>query len=87
LKLPEFLDFLPIGTAFQSLCELTRFYAGVEAEFRYRLTLHRTEVPEARLQRSSRLGWTSWLKTKPFTADDSQVVLQGRASRSDILEQ
>lgn len=78
LNLDAFLDFLPIGSAFQPLCELTRFYAGVDAEFRFRLTLRQRQVPETRLRRNSRLGWTSWLKTKPFTVDDSQVVLQGR---------
>ena len=77
-----FLDFLPVGTAFNSLCELTRFYAGVDAEFRFRLTLQKAQVPEARLQRNSRLGWTSWLKTKPFNADDSQVVLLGNVAQA-----
>jgi type VI secretion system protein ImpH len=78
IDINTFLDFLPIGSAFNSLLTLTRFYAGVDAEFRFRLTLRRREVPETRLRRNSRLGWTSWLKTKPFTKDDSQVVLQGR---------
>ncbi len=81
LNLDQFLDFLPNGTAFQPLCELARFYAGVDAEFRFRLTLLQRQVPATRLMRNSRLGWTSWLKTKPFTADDSQVVLQGRPYR------
>jgi len=41
------------------------------------------EVPECRLTSrvdgavavAPMLGWTSWLKTKEFAADDSQVVL------------
>jgi type VI secretion system protein ImpH len=81
LNFRNFYDFLPCGSAFQPLCELTRFYAGPEQEFTFRLILHRDEVPPARLQRNSRLGWTSWLRTKPFTADDSQVRLHGRQSR------
>jgi type VI secretion system protein ImpH len=78
LNLDAFEDFLPVGMGFTPLCELSRFYAGVDAEFRFRLTLRYPQVPETRLKRKSRLGWTSWLKTKPFTANDSQVVLQGR---------
>lgn len=78
LNFKMFSDFLPIGSAFHPLCELTRFYSGVDVEFRFRLTLRYSEVPETRLKRTSRLGWTSWLKTQPFTADDSQVILQGR---------
>jgi type VI secretion system protein ImpH len=81
LNFDTFQDFLPIGSAFAPLCDLARFYAGVDAEFRFRLTLRQAQVPETRLRRNSRLGWTSWLKTKPFTADDSQVVLQGRPFR------
>ncbi len=78
LRFRVFSDFLPIGTAFKSLTELTRFYAGVEAEFTFRLVLRAKQVPETRLGKNSRLGWTSWLKTKPFTSDDSQVRLFGR---------
>jgi type VI secretion system protein ImpH len=81
LNFETFSDFLPIGSGFQPLCELTRFYSGVDAEFRFRLTLRSGQIPETRLKRNSRLGWTSWLKTKPFPADDSQVVLQGRPVR------
>jgi type VI secretion system protein ImpH len=71
----EFLDFLPSGTAYGPLCELTRFYAGQEFEFAFRLTLEAAAVPETRLGQS-RLGWTSWLKTGPFASDDSQVRLR-----------
>ena len=75
LKQTEFLDFLPIGIAYKSLCELTRFYAGTEFEFAFRLALAAAEIPETRLGQS-RLGWTSWLKTRPFGSDNSQVHLR-----------
>ncbi len=70
----QFFDFLPSGTAYPPLCELTRFYAGPEFEFAFRLTLQAAAVPETRLGQA-RLGWTSWLKTRPFASDDSQVRL------------
>jgi type VI secretion system protein ImpH len=70
----QFFDFLPSGTAYRPLSELTHFYAGPEFEFAFRLTLQAAAVPETRLGQA-RLGWTSWLKTRPFATDDSQVRL------------
>jgi type VI secretion system protein ImpH len=80
LTLAQFLDFLPIGRGFQSLCALTRFYVGHELEFGFRLTLQAGEVPESRLSVTNgpRLGWTSWLKTREFSEDDTQVRLTSR---------
>jgi type VI secretion system protein ImpH len=79
LGMQQFQEFLPKtpgfpsqGSAFESLCELTRFYAGPEFEFLFQLTLCAADVPGARLGKAQ-LGWTSWLKTRPFTSDDSQV--------------
>jgi type VI secretion system protein ImpH len=71
----EFLDFLPVGTGYQPLCELTRLYAGTEFEFVFRLVAQPAAVMEARLGQS-RLGWTSWLKTRPSENEDSQVSLR-----------
>jgi len=75
MKLPQFLDYLPNGTAYTALCELTRFYAGPDFEFEFGFTVDATSVPETRLGQA-RLGWTSWLKTQPLTSDDSQVRLR-----------
>jgi type VI secretion system protein ImpH len=77
LTLAQFLDFLQIGRGFRSLCELTRFYVGHELDFSFRLTIQADEVPESRLSVTNgpRLGWTSWLKTREFQEDDSQVQL------------
>jgi hypothetical protein len=33
-------------------------------------------VPAAGLGRGTRLGWTSWLKTRDFAGDDRQLVLE-----------
>jgi len=71
---PMFLDLLPRGKGYAPICELTRFYAGPDFEFSFRLTLRAAEVPASRLG-SARLGWTSWLKTRPFERDASQVRL------------
>lgn len=81
MPLNQFRSFLPGGSAFRPLLATTRFYVREELGFKVRLTLKKTEVPELRLgggAGGARLGWTSWLKTKDFSNDDSQVKLTGR---------
>ena len=79
LSFQEFAALLPGGSAFKPLVDLTRFLAGLEFDFDLRLTLKAAEVPSCvlttRAKRRPMLGWTTWLKTREFTADDSQVVL------------
>ncbi len=70
LSLEQYLDFLPEGSAYIPLCELVRFYAGQEFEFRLRLKLRAAEIPELRLGKA-KLGWTSWLKTQPVEHDST----------------
>jgi type VI secretion system protein ImpH len=71
LTLREFLDFLPTGQGFRALCELTRLYIGPEIDFDILLSLKAAEIPGFRLGlvTDSRLGWTSWLKTKEVKVD------------------
>jgi type VI secretion system protein ImpH len=81
LTLKQFLDFLPKHVCHRALVSLVRFYAGEDLGFTYRPMIQAAEVPELRLGRrtGAMLGWTSWLKTKPFERDDAQVSLMGRA--------
>ncbi len=84
MGLPRFLSFLPGGDAHGPLAAVTRFYIREELGFTIRLTLAAAEVPELRLVSrdtgagGARLGWTSWLKTKPFPCNDSQVAITGK---------
>lgn len=73
LGLKEYLDFLPIGRGFAALGELVRFYGQDAFAFDLQLSLLAAEVPGFRLGvNGTRLGWTSWLKTKELIADDAQ---------------
>ena len=76
----EFQAFLPNGTANQPLKSIIRFMVGLEFDFDVQLILKAKEVPSCilttRAKRRPQLGWTSWLKTKPFKQDDEQVILQ-----------
>ena len=83
LTFDQFLSFLPEGHAHRPLAATVRFAVREELDFGLRLTLAASEVPELRLGRlggnTARLGWTSWLKTKPFPCNDSQVRITGQA--------
>ena len=57
---------LPGGPAHRRLRALVRFYAGDLLDVRTHLRLTSSDIPASRLGHS-RLGWTSWLKTRPLT--------------------
>ncbi|MDQ3907631.1 MAG: type VI secretion system baseplate subunit TssG [Acidobacteriota bacterium] len=79
LALKEFTALLPTGRNYQPAVRLAGFVASAELDFDFQLVLNADEVPECRLGAESparpMLGWTTWLKTRPFAHDDSQVVL------------
>jgi type VI secretion system protein ImpH len=70
LSFEQYLDFLPEGSAYTPLCELVRFYAGQEFEFRIRLKLRAAEIPKLKLGHA-KLGWTTWLNTCPVKQDSA----------------
>jgi type VI secretion system protein ImpH len=79
LSFQEFQSFLPNGTAHEPLKSIIRFMVGLELDFDVQLVLKAKQIPgcvlTTRAKRRPMLGWTSWLKTKPFKQDDRQVVL------------
>jgi type VI secretion system protein ImpH len=82
VPLQQFKAFVPSGSAFRPLKDLLFFLAGTEFDFDVQLLLKAEDVPHCSLGTDSdigpRLGWTSWLKTRDFTRDDEQVVLNFR---------
>ena len=80
LSFNEFQAFLPSGTAYKPLRSIVRFMHGAEFDFDVQLVLQAKQVPSTilttRAKRRPMLGWTSYLKTKPFSEDDDQVVLK-----------
>jgi type VI secretion system protein ImpH len=76
----RYLDFLPTGSAWEPLNELTRFFAGGEIEFEVQLILQREDVPASELGRDGdagpRLGWLTWVKSTPdFNRDPGDAIL------------
>ena len=80
LTLKQFQAFLPNGSAYEPLRSIIKFMVGIEFDFDVRLSLAAKQVPGAilttRALRKPMLGWTTWLRTKPFKTDDEQVVLR-----------
>lgn len=80
MRFKKFLAFLPNGSAHQSLLSVLKFLVGLEFDFDMQFVLLAKQVPgtvlTTRALRKPMLGWTTWLKTKPFESDDDQLVLQ-----------
>ena len=80
LDFKQFQAFLPNGSAFAPMRSIIRFMVGLELDFDVRLKLKAKQVPSTilttRAQRRPMLGWTTFLKTKPFKVDDEQLILQ-----------
>ncbi len=80
LTFNEFQNFLPSGTAHEPMKSIVKFMNGLEFDFDVQLILQAKQVPSTilttRAKRRPMLGWTSFLKTKPFREDDDQVVLK-----------
>jgi len=74
------LSFLPKGSAYQPLRDLTRFYCGAELEVEAQLILKRDEVPNCEPGNDDpsgpQLGWFTWMKSGPeFDRSPSDTVL------------
>jgi type VI secretion system protein ImpH len=75
LRMEEFVDFLPGTPALRALHDIVRLYTNGEWAWQARLLLRSGDVPGARLDSTSRLGWSTWLGGRQKTAND--VVLRG----------
>lgn len=77
LSLGEYVRFLPDGDGWAALCALVRLWSSAGPAFTVRLRLRAEEVPPARLgsRAGARLGWTSWLRTRPRGDADADVRL------------
>lgn len=84
----QFLDFLPDRSPFPErkalylLAHLVRLFVGLALDFDAQLVLKRGEVPDCRLEGGSqfgaRLGWNTWLRSRPLDRDPDDAVFEGR---------
>src|SRR4051812_928918 len=75
MGLADYERMLPNGESFERLKYWVLNYCGEHFFWDVQLILRGDEVPTAQLGGSTRLGWTSWLKTKPFSRDADELIL------------
>jgi type VI secretion system protein ImpH len=75
MKLADFERLLPSGVAFKRLKRWVTNYCGEHFFWDVQFVLMAEEVPEVRLGQSGQLGWTTWLRTKPFPRDADDLIL------------
>lgn len=72
-------EFLPGGSAYLKLRELTRFFSSDSFDFELQLVLAREQVPGCVLGSDEgggiRLGWSTWLRTIPVGHDVDDTIL------------
>jgi type VI secretion system protein ImpH len=78
LKLENYLDFLPNGSAYEPLRALLRFWTNEEIDFEVQLILKREEVPPCQLggegDGAPQLGWVTWMKSKPMERHPEETI-------------
>jgi type VI secretion system protein ImpH len=79
MSFAAFERFLPGSPALAQLSDIVRNCVGFELEWDLQLILDRNEVPGIKLGAGSRLGWTSWLGSRPRTRDADDVILTAKA--------
>ena len=79
IRLAQYDDFLPGGTAHAALRSITKFFSNGCVDFEAQLVLDREEVPPVELdfnaKHPARLGWVSWAKTTAMRVDPDDTIL------------
>ncbi|HEY1789644.1 MAG TPA: type VI secretion system baseplate subunit TssG [Verrucomicrobiae bacterium] len=75
MKLADYERLLPNSPAFERLGQWVLNYCGQQFFWDAQLVLEADEVPVTQLGTAGRLGWTTWLKTQPFTRDADDLIL------------
>lgn len=75
MTLSRLQSLLPGTDAFRKLKDWVLYYLPFEYFWDVQFVLAKEEIPPTRLGESSRLGWTTWLSSKPFEHDAEDLVL------------
>jgi type VI secretion system protein ImpH len=75
LTLQEYESFLPGGTRLGKLVDWVTFYLSFELDWDVRLILKHDQVPPLTLNRTQRLGWTTWLGARRTSRDADDLCL------------
>ena len=80
MALADYERLLPGGNSLVRVAAWVRNYIGDELSWDMQLVLKKEEVPTIRMGQFGRLGWTSWLSSKPFEHDVDDLVLRPSAA-------
>ncbi|HTN73619.1 MAG TPA: type VI secretion system baseplate subunit TssG, partial [Pirellulaceae bacterium] len=75
MKLADFNRLLPQGASLPRLVALVRNYVGDEFDWDLQLILQKEEVPGFRLGEAGRLGYTTWINSKPAKKNPDDLAL------------
>lgn len=80
MGLDDFERMLPSGESFTRLRAWVRNYVGDELGWEMQLVLKAREVPAVCLGQAGRLGWSTWVRSRPFERDAGDLVIQAGAA-------
>jgi type VI secretion system protein ImpH len=89
LTFEQFQTFLPVGKNYRTLAHLARLFAGPTFDFDIQPVLEGADVPWCQLgakgAAAPRLGWTTWLRNRPFQApvDDAIFAVPDQVSMAE----
>jgi type VI secretion system protein ImpH len=77
--LRDYERLLPGGVSLARVVAVVRNYVGDQLAWDLNLVLEQAEVPPIRLGAAGRLGWTTWLTSRPLARDGDDLLLNAMA--------
>jgi len=79
IGLRDYERLLPGGQSLSRVVAVVRNYVGDQLGWDLNLILKQAEVPPVRLGAAGRLGWTTWLTSRPLERDGDDLLLDAMA--------
>ena len=79
MSFKDYTRMLPRGDSFKRLCDWLKNYVGYSMSWDAQLVLKADEVPAIALGKQGQMGWTTWLKSRPFARDADDLVVRPAA--------
>lgn len=80
----RFQSFLPTERSFERLRDWLGLYSTFQFHWDLQLVLKSEEVPMTQLGAGAQIGWTSWVRSEPVTADAADLVIDQSETRTEI---
>jgi len=75
MSLVDYEDLLPGGASLDRLTAMIQNFLGGELAWDVELILKKEEVPDLKLDGEGKLGWTTWITTRPMEKDPDDLLL------------